>query len=96
MTRTSMVTLAVVLVALVVGIGYYASYEPTGGQIAQCTDSFNRLDAASNDMQLDYSEFQTYQAGISPEEFARADADGNKAVTLQEFCSWSGAGTEKG
>jgi len=96
MSRASIITLGVVLIALVLGIGYYSTYQPTGGLRAECTDRFNRLDTANDDDQLEYGEFQAYGEEVSPEEFAKADADKNESLNLQEFCSWTGAGTERG
>jgi len=91
-----MVTLGVIFFALILGIGYYATYQPTGELRAECTDSFNRLDAKSDDMKLDYDEFLAYREGLSTEDFGRADTDKNQALTLQEFCSWEGTIKERG
>ncbi len=96
MTRTGIITFAVVLFALVLGIGYYSSNEPTEGQRAQCVDQFASLDSVNNDNRLEYNEFLAYGDGASAEDFARADADTSGNISVQEFCIWSGAATETG
>jgi hypothetical protein len=96
MSRANMVALGV-LVALILGIGYYAMYEPTGELRASCTESFKSLDAASNDNLLDGGEFLAYRGGgVSAHDFARADTDNSQTLTVQEFCSWESTGAQRG
>jgi hypothetical protein len=96
MSRASMVTLGVIFLAVILGIGYYATYQPTGELRTECSASFSRLDAKTDDMKLDYGEFAAYREGLSPDDFGRADTDKNQALTLQEFCNWEGTITGRG
>lgn len=96
MTRSSLVTLAVIIGAFVLGFAYLTTNQPTEELRAQCAESFSRLDAESDDMQLDRQEFLAYREGVSEEDFTRADKDSDQSVTLQEFCAWTGASTERG
>lgn len=90
MSRASKWSLGVLLVALIIGVGYYVSYEPAGvGLTAECSATFNRLDSANNDA-LEPGEFLAYERGVSTEDFAKADSDSNQVLTIQEFCSWYG------
>lgn len=95
MSRASIVTL-VVLIAVIVGIGYYASYEPTGGLRAECTDRFNQLDAMNDNDHLEYGEFLAYGNGVSMGDFTKADTDKDDTISVHEFCSWTGAEAETG
>ena len=86
-----MLTLGLVLLAFILGIGYFTGDRQTGELRAECTDSFNRMNTASGDMKLDYGEFYSYGTGASQEDFARADTDKDNALTVQEFCAWTGS-----
>jgi hypothetical protein len=88
-----MVTLGVVLIALILGIGYYSSYQPTGELRAECTDRFNNLDSMNDNDQLEHNEFLAYGPGASADEFAKADADRSNSLNEQEFCAWTGTAT---
>lgn len=91
MSRASKWSLGVLLVAFIIGVGYYVSYEPGGvGLRAECSETFNRLDSANNNDALDPGEFLAYGRGVSMGDFAKADSDSNQALTIEEFCSWSG------
>lgn len=96
MTRSSILTLGVIVLLVLLGIGYYSTYQPAGELRAACTNSFSSLDSATDDMKLDQSEFLAYGAGVSADDFARADVDKDQNITLQEFCNWEGARTETG